>query len=315
MKATGEVMAISRSFECALQKALHSLEENKTSLLMSEYTEKSCDELLKLLKNIDNTRLYVVAASIYNGISLGKIHDITKIDMWFLTRIENIVNMEKTLMTGACDRDTLLEAKRLGFTDDVIANDVGVSEASIKNLRRMWHITPSFSIVDTCAAEFKAETPYYYSDYCVENEVDTTPKKKKIIVLGSGPIRIGQGVEFDYCSVHSIWALKKAGCEAIIVNNNPETVSTDFDVSDKLYFEPLTPEYVTNIVEAEKPDGAIVQFGGQTAIKLTKTLNDLGVTILGTDATTLTPQRTESVLTRYSNTATFKDLRDIPCLP
>lgn len=284
MKATGEVMAISRSFECALQKALHSLEENKTSLLMSEYTEKSCDELLELLKNIDNTRLYVVAASIYNGISLGKIHDITKIDMWFLTRIENIVNMEKTLMTGACDRDTLLEAKRLGFTDDVIANDVGVSEASIKNLRRMWHITPSFSIVDTCAAEFKAETPYYYSDYCVENEVDTTPKKKKIIVLGSGPIRIGQGVEFDYCSVHSIWALKKAGCEAIIVNNNPETVSTDFDVSDKLYFEPLTPEYVTNIVEAEKPDGAIVQFGGQTAIKLTKTLNDLGVTILGTDA-------------------------------
>ena len=284
MKATGEVMAISRSFECALQKALHSLEENKTSLLMSEYTGKSCDELLELLKNIDNTRLYVVAASIYNGISLGKIHDITKIDMWFLTRIENIVNMEKTLMTGACDRDTLLEAKRLGFTDDVIANDVGVSEASIKNLRRMWHITPSFSIVDTCAAEFKAETPYYYSDYCVENEVDTTPKKKKIIVLGSGPIRIGQGVEFDYCSVHSIWALKKAGCEAIIVNNNPETVSTDFDVSDKLYFEPLTPEYVTNIVEAEKPDGAIVQFGGQTAIKLTKTLNDLGVTILGTDA-------------------------------
>ena len=284
MKATGEVMAISRSFECALQKALHSLEENKTSLLMPEYTGKSCDELLELLKNIDNTRLYVVAASIYNGISLGKIHDITKIDMWFLTRIENIVNMEKTLMTGACDRDTLLEAKRLGFTDDVIANDVGVSEASIKNLRRMWHITPSFSIVDTCAAEFKAETPYYYSDYCVENEVDTTPKKKKIIVLGSGPIRIGQGVEFDYCSVHSIWALKKAGCEAIIVNNNPETVSTDFDVSDKLYFEPLTPEYVTNIVEAEKPDGAIVQFGGQTAIKLTKTLNDLGVTILGTDA-------------------------------
>ena len=187
-------------------------------------------------------------------------------------------------MTGACDRDTLLEAKRLGFTDDVIANDVGVSESSIKNLRRMWHITPSFSIVDTCAAEFKAETPYYYSDYCVENEVDTTPKKKKIIVLGSGPIRIGQGVEFDYCSVHSIWALKKAGCEAIIVNNNPETVSTDFDVSEKLYFEPLTPEYVTNIVEAEKPDGAIVQFGGQTAIKLTKTLNDLGVTILGTDA-------------------------------
>lgn len=179
----------------------------------------------------------------------------------------------------------------------------------------MWHITPSFSIVDTCAAEFKAETPYYYSDYCVENEVDTTPKKKKIIVLGSGPIRIGQGVEFDYCSVHSIWALKKAGCEAIIVNNNPETVSTDFDVSDKLYFEPLTPEYVTNIVEAEKPDGAIVQFGGQTAIKLTKRLTTSESRFSVPTPTTLTPQRTESVLTRYSNTVTFKDLRDIPCLP
>ena len=283
MKATGEVMAISRSFECALQKALHSLEENKTSLLMSEYTEKSCDELLKLLKNIDNTRLYVVAASIYNGISLGKIHDITKIDMWFLTRIENIVNMEKTLMTGACDRDTLLEAKRLGFTDDVIANDVGVSEASIKNLRRMWHITPSFSIVDTCAAEFKAETPYYYSDYCVENEVDTTPKKKKIIVLGSGPIRIGQGVEFDYCSVHSIWALKKAGCEAIIVNNNPETVSTDYTTSDKLYFEPLTVEDVMNIIELEKPLGVVASLGGQTAINLAEPLAERGVKIIGTD--------------------------------
>ena len=220
----------------------------------------------------------------YNEMLLERIHEITKIDIWFLNKIKVIVDMEKLLATGCCDRDTLLEAKRLGFTDDVIAKNVGVTEAAIKNLRKMWKIQPSFSIVDTCAAEFAAQTPYYYSDYCVENEVDTAKKKKKIMVLGSGPIRIGQGIEFDYCSVHSVWALKKAGCEAIIVNNNPETVSTDFDISDKLYFEPLTPEYVTNIVEMEQPDGAIVQFGGQTAIKLTKTLNDLGVHILGTDA-------------------------------
>ena len=285
MKATGEVMAIARSFEAALQKAMHSLEENRKSLLYPDLMEKSLPELEKLLENIDNTRIYVVAAAIYNDMPLEKIHDITKIDIWFLQKIKVIVDMEKKLMTGCCDRDTLLEAKRLGFTDDVIAKNIGVTEAAVKNLRKMWKIQPSFSIVDTCAAEFAAQTPYYYSDYCVENEVDTTKKKhKKIMVLGSGPIRIGQGIEFDYCSVHSVWALKQAGCEAIIVNNNPETVSTDFDVSDKLYFEPLTPEYVTNIVEMEQPDGAIVQFGGQTAIKLTKTLNDLGVTILGTDA-------------------------------
>ncbi len=284
MKATGEVMAVARSFEAALQKAMHSLEENRKSLLYDDLIAKSNEELAELLKNIDNTRIYVVAAAIYNEMPLEKIHEITKIDIWFLNKIKVIVDMEKLLATGCCDRDTLLEAKRLGFTDDVIAKNVGVTEAAIKNLRKMWKIQPSFSIVDTCAAEFAAQTPYYYSDYCVENEVDTAKKKKKIMVLGSGPIRIGQGIEFDYCSVHSVWALKKAGCEAIIVNNNPETVSTDFDISDKLYFEPLTPEYVTNIVEMEQPDGAIVQFGGQTAIKLTKTLNDLGVHILGTDA-------------------------------
>ncbi len=284
MKATGEVMAVARSFEAALQKAMHSLEENRKSLLYDDLIAKSNTELETLLENIDNTRIYVVAAAIYNEMLLERIHEITKIDIWFLNKIKVIVDMEKLLATGCCDRDTLLEAKRLGFTDDVIAKNVGVTEAAIKNLRKMWKIQPSFSIVDTCAAEFAAQTPYYYSDYCVENEVDTAKKKKKIMVLGSGPIRIGQGIEFDYCSVHSVWALKKAGCEAIIVNNNPETVSTDFDISDKLYFEPLTPEYVTNIVEMEQPDGAIVQFGGQTAIKLTKTLNDLGVHILGTDA-------------------------------
>lgn len=284
MKATGEVMAVARSFEAALQKAMHSLEENRKSLLYDDLIAKSDTELETLLKSIDNTRIYVVAAAIYNEMPLAKIHDITKIDIWFLQKIKVIVDMEKLLATGCCDRETLLEAKRLGFTDDVIAKNVGVTEAAIKNLRKMWKIQPSFSVVDTCAAEFAAQTPYYYSDYCVANEVNTAKTKKKIMVLGSGPIRIGQGIEFDYCSVHSVWALKKAGCEAIIVNNNPETVSTDFDISDKLYFEPLTPEYVTNIVELEQPDGAIVQFGGQTAIKLTKTLNDLGVTILGTDA-------------------------------
>ena len=284
MKATGEVMAIARSFEAALHKAVHSLEENRESLLNEEYLELSNEELTKLLHNIDNRRLYVVAASIYNGIALEEIHAITKIDMWFLNKIKVIVDMEKTLKSGRFDPETVLEAKRLGFTDSVIAKDVGATKAAVKNMRELWGIKPSFSVVDTCAAEFAAQTPYYYSDYGVENEVDPKTDKKKIMVLGSGPIRIGQGIEFDYCSVHSVWALKKAGCEAIIVNNNPETVSTDFDISDKLYFEPLTPEYVTAIVELEKPDGAIVQFGGQTAIKLTKTLNDLGVKILGTDA-------------------------------
>ena len=284
MKATGEVMAIARTFESALQKAMHSLEENRKSLLNEEMLSMSEAELTELIHIADNTRIYAVAAAMYNEMPLQKIHDITKIDMWFLAKIQRIVDMEKLLMTGRCDAQTLLEAKKLGFTDDVIAKNIGTTEDAIHHLRMIWNIKPGFSLVDTCAAEFSAQTPYYYSDYGIENEVDTTKRKKKIMVLGSGPIRIGQGVEFDYCSVHSVWALKAAGCEAIIVNNNPETVSTDFDVSDKLYFEPLTPEYVTNIVDMEQPDGAIVQFGGQTAIKLTKTLHDLGVNILGTDA-------------------------------
>ena len=284
MKATGEVMAISRSFEAALQKALHSLEENRQSLLFDEFVELDKNELLKLLHNVDSARLYVVAASIFNNITLEEINDITKIDMWFLNRIKNIVDMEKTLASGVCNKESMLKAKQLGFTDNVIAKNIGITTSAVKNMRDRWNIRASFSIVDTCAGEFASQTPYYYSDYGVENEVDPKSDRKKILVLGSGPIRIGQGVEFDYCSVHSVWALRKAGCETIIINNNPETVSTDFDVSDKLYFEPLIPEYVANIVELEKPDGAIVQFGGQTAIKLTKALHELGVTILGTDA-------------------------------
>jgi len=284
MKATGEVMAISRSFEAALHKAVNSLEENRESLLVPALTEKTPDELRVLLKNIDNERLYTVAAAIYKEIPLEEINSITKIDLWFLNRIDNIVRMEKLLRSGLFDRETVARAKQMGFTDSMIAKDLGITASAVTNMRRRWGITPAFSIVDTCAAEFAAATPYYYSDYGVENEVSPSSDRKKVLVLGSGPIRIGQGIEFDYCSVHSIWALRKAGCETVIINNNPETVSTDFDIADKLYFEPLTPEYVTNIVELEKPDGAVVQFGGQTAIKLTKTLHDLGVPIYGTDA-------------------------------
>lgn len=284
MKATGEVMAISRSFEAGLHKALHSLEENRQSLLVDELVDMEKEELLELLHNVDSSRLYVLAAAIFNNVELEQIHDITKIDMWFLNRVKNIVDMEKTLASGVCNRETMLKAKQMGFTDTVIAKNIGITPSAVKNMRDRWDIRASFSIVDTCAAEFESQTPYYYSDYGVENEVETKTNRKKILVLGSGPIRIGQGIEFDYCSVHSVWALEKAGCETIIVNNNPETVSTDFDIADKLYFEPLIPEYVENIVELEKPDGAIVQFGGQTAIKLTKTLHSLGVKILGTDA-------------------------------
>ena len=284
MKATGEVMAISRYFEAALHKAVNSLEENRESLLDPALVAKSPKELLALLPNIDNERIYTIAAAIFNGIALKKIFDITKIDLWFLTKIENIVKMEKRLLAGECDKDTLLAAKKMGFTDKMIAKNVGITVSAVKTMRTMWNIKPGFSMVDTCAAEFAAQTPYYYSDYGVENEVDPATDKKKVLVLGSGPIRIGQGIEFDYCSVHNIWALEKLGYETVIINNNPETVSTDFDVADKLYFEPLTPEYVANIVELEKPDGAVVQFGGQTAIKLTKALHDLGVHIFGTDA-------------------------------
>lgn len=284
MKATGEVMAISRSFEAALLKAVHSLEEHRESLMVPALLEMSDEALIEQLHHIDNERIYAVAAAIYNGISLETIHAITKIDYWFLYKIRSITDMEKKLRSGVSDKETLLRAKQMGFLDSVIAKDIGITPAAVKNMRKMWGIQPAFSVVDTCAAEFRAQTPYYYSDYGVENEVDPSCDRKKVLVLGSGPIRIGQGIEFDYCSVHCVWALKKAGCETVIVNNNPETVSTDFDVADKLYFEPLTPEYVTNIVELEKPDGAIVQFGGQTAIKLTETLNNLGVKILGTDA-------------------------------
>jgi len=284
MKATGEVMAIARAFEAALHKAVHSLEENREGLLVPELLEKDQDSLRALLHCVDNERLYAVAAAIFNDIPIEEIYNITMIDRWFLYKIQEIVKMEQHLRAGHSDKETLLRAKQLGFIDNQIARALCTTPAAVKNLRKAWNIRPSFSLVDTCAGEFPAQTPYYYSDYGVENEAEPKTDKKKVLVLGSGPIRIGQGIEFDYCSVHGVWALKQAGCEAVLINNNPETVSTDFDISDKLYFEPLTAEYVTNIVELEQPDGAIVQFGGQTAIKLTKTLHALGVKILGTDA-------------------------------
>ena len=284
MKATGEVMSIAHSFEAGLHKAVHSLEENRESLLIDDFKNLTKEELREQLHNVDNLRLYTIAWALYRGITISEIYDITKINPWFVQKIYNIVEMEKRLQRGESSKETIYEAKRMGFTDGMIARDLGITAKAVNHMRKMWGIVPSFKIVDTCASVFDSQRPYFYSDYGVENECDPKTDKKKVIVLGSGPIRIGQGVEFDYCSVHSVWALKKAGCEAIIINNNPETVSTDFDISDKLYFEPLTPEYVTSIVEMEKPDGAIVQFGGQTAIKLTKTLNDLGVKILGTDA-------------------------------
>ena len=265
-------------------KAVHSLEEHRESLMVPALLEMNDEALIEQLHHIDNERIYAVAAAIYNGIPLETIHAITKIDYWFLYKIQSITDMEKKLRSGVSDKETLLKAKQMGFLDSVIAKDIGITPAAVKNMRKMWGIQPAFSVVDTCAAEFRAQTPYYYSDYGVENEVDPSCDRKKVLVLGSGPIRIGQGIEFDYCSVHCVWALKKAGCETVIVNNNPETVSTDFNTADRLYFEPLTPEDVGDIIRVENPVGAVVAFGGQTAIRLTKWLSENNVPILGTPA-------------------------------
>ncbi len=287
MKATGEVMAIANSFEGALMKAIRSLELNVRALRLSKLDEYYTDEIEDLLVNVDDERLFVVAEAIRRGVSPRKINSITKMDIWFLNRFKNIIDMEEALIRckGEPDADALRTAKEMCFADSYIGWLCGMEQKDVKALRERYGIVPSFKMVDTCAAEFDAETPYYYSSYDGENEADTGDSgKKKVLVLGSGPIRIGQGIEFDYCSVHSVWALKRLGYETIIVNNNPETVSTDFDVADKLYFEPLTAEDVQNIVEQEKPWGAVVQFGGQTAIKLAKALTDMGVPILGTSS-------------------------------
>lgn len=284
MKATGEVMSICNNFEGALMKALRSLEQHIDSLATEEFTEYNEEELLEQLHVVDDRRIYVIAEAIRKGISYDAIHKITKIDNWFIDKIAILVEMEEKLKSEELTIETLKEAKRLEFPDAVIAKFTGKTEEEIKKLRKENGIVAAFKMVDTCAAEFEATTPYYYSCFGSENEVSDEKTKKRIMVLGSGPIRIGQGIEFDYCSVHSVWALKEKGYETIIVNNNPETVSTDFDIADKLYFEPLTAEDVESIVDIEKPDGAVVQFGGQTAIKLTEALMKMGVPILGTSA-------------------------------
>ena len=284
MKATGEVMSICTNFEGALMKAIRSLEQHVDSLVSDEYLTLSYDKLIERLKVVDDRRIWVIAEACRRGVSYDTIHEITKIAKWFIDKIAILVEMEGRLRSEALTVDLLREAKRIEFPDKVIAQLTGKNEDYIKNMRYENGITASFKMVDTCAAEFAASTPYYYSCFDGENEADGTAKKKKVLVLGSGPIRIGQGIEFDFCSVHCTWAFSKAGYETIIINNNPETVSTDFDIADKLYFEPLTPEDVENVVNIEKPDGAVVQFGGQTAIKLTESLMKMGVPILGTKA-------------------------------
>ena len=284
MKATGEVMSICNNFEGALMKALRSLEQNVFYLHLDAFTKLTHDELKQKLKDVDDQRIFAVAESLRKGITEQEIHEITKIDVWFIDKIKHLVEMEERIKTEELTVDLLKQAKRLQFPDRVIAELTGKTEQEIHQIRKDNNIVAAYKVVDTCAAEFDAQTPYYYSIQGGVNEVEPQREKKKIMVLGSGPIRIGQGIEFDYCSVHCVWALKAAGYDTIIVNNNPETVSTDFDIADRLYFEPLTAEDVESIVDIEKPDGAIVQFGGQTAIKLTKALTDMGVKILGTDA-------------------------------
>ncbi len=286
MKATGEVMAISSSFEAALMKAIRSLELGIFTLEQDIYKKLDGSEIVKKLSDINDERIFVIAEAIRRSVELEEIHEITKIDYFFLCKIKELVLMEeslKSIETEQLTKDALRKAKKMGFTDSVIAKLNNSSKDEITALRKKYGIIATYKMVDTCAAEFEAETPYYYSTYDNYSEVKPSDKEK-VLVLGSGPIRIGQGIEFDYCSVHSVWALKELGYETIIANNNPETVSTDFDTADKLYFEPLTPEDVVNIVEAENPKGAIVQFGGQTAIKLTKTLDSIGVKLFGTEA-------------------------------
>ena len=280
MKATGEVMAIERSFEASMLKAVRCLEIGLNHLEMPELKALSDEEIHDRIKRIDDERCFVVAEAIRRGITLEEIHDITKIDLWFLSKIQNIIKMEKALETHELTPSLLRKAKRMGFADAVIGKRVGKTEFEIRDMRKANGILPTYKMVDTCAAEFEAATPYYYSCYETEDEVEVSDRKR-VVVLGSGPIRIGQGVEFDYCSVHCVWALKEMGYETIIINNNPETVSTDFDISDKLYFEPLTVEDVLNVIDKEKPEGVIVQFGGQTAINLAGPLSRAGVKILG----------------------------------
>ena len=295
MKATGEVMSICDNFEGALMKAIRSLEQHVDCLLSYDFSALNAEELRERLKVVDDQRIWVIAEAIRKGISYDEIHAITQIDIWFIDKLAILVEMEQALKTQELTPELLREAKRIEFPDNVIARLTGKTEEEIRQMRYSNGIKAVYKMVDTCAAEFAASTPYYYSVYggeceasvkhlCGAEPLHTGGTKKKVLVLGSGPIRIGQGIEFDSCSVHATWAFSKAGYETIIINNNPETVSTDFDIADKLYFEPLTPEDVESIVNIEHPDGAVVQFGGQTAIKLTESLMKMGVPILGTKA-------------------------------
>ena len=284
MKATGEVMSICDSFEGAMMKAIRSLEQHVDCLKSYDFSALSVEELKERLAKVDDQRIWVIAEALRKGMSYDEIHEITMIDTWFIDKLAILVEMEQALQTQPLTVELLKEAKRIEYPDNVIARLTGKTENEIKQMRYDNGIVAVFKTVDTCAAEFEASTPYYYSVYGGECEVDRSHDRKKVLVLGSGPIRIGQGIEFDYCSVHATWAFARAGYETIIINNNPETVSTDFDIADKLYFEPLTPEDVESIVNIEKPDGAVVQFGGQTAIKLTESLMKMGVPILGTQA-------------------------------
>ena len=284
MKATGEVMSICDNFEGALMKAIRSLEQHVDCLLSYDFSALNAEELKERLKVVDDQRIWVIAEAIRKGISYEEIHAITQIDIWFIDKLAILVEMEQALKTQELTPELLRKAKRIEFPDNVIARLTGKTEEEIRQMRYSNGIKAVYKMVDTCAAEFAASTPYYYSVYGGECEATETTGRKKVLVLGSGPIRIGQGIEFDYCSVHATWAFSKAGYETNIINNNPETVSTDFDIADKLYFEPLTPEDVESIVNIEHPDGAVVQFGGQTAIKLTESLMKMGVPILGTKA-------------------------------
>ncbi len=284
MKATGEVMSICDNFEGALMKAIRSLEQHVDSLMSYDFTEFTDKELKEQLEVVDDRRIWVIAEALRRNFSYDAIHDITRIDKWFIDKLAILVEMEKALKSQPLTVELLKEAKRIEFPDNVIAELTGKTPEEIRSMRYDNGIVAAYKMVDTCAAEFEATTPYYYSVFGSENEAAETTPKKKVLVLGSGPIRIGQGIEFDYCSVHCTWAFSKEGWETVIINNNPETVSTDFDIADKLYFEPLTPEDVESIVRLEKPDGAVVQFGGQTAIKLTESLMKMGVKILGTKA-------------------------------
>jgi carbamoyl-phosphate synthase large subunit len=284
MKATGEIMALSNSFEAALMKGVRSLDSSLSILEIDTHKKLDNKAIIKKLEDINDERLFVIAEALRRDVPVEEINWITKIDKFFLNKIKKIVLMEKKLREAGIkglSRDLLKKSKKMGFTDIAIAKLVGAESGQIKQMRKSYNINAVYKMVDTCAAEFEAATPYYYSTYDEHSDVKKSDGKK-VLVIGSGPIRIGQGIEFDYCSVHSVWALKEEGYEAIIVNNNPETVSTDFDTADRLYFEPLTAEDVENIVEEEKPLGAIVQFGGQTAIKLTKALNEMGIKIFGT---------------------------------